>query len=85
MRFHPHMLRTEQGLETFASMIRTYFSLGGMHLQPNVVSGETLREAQRSPERYRDLVVKVSGYSAYFTDLGRSIQEDIIARTEFGA
>jgi pyruvate formate-lyase/glycerol dehydratase family glycyl radical enzyme len=84
MRFHPRMLRTREGLETFASMIRTYFSMGGMHLQPNVVSTETLREAQRSPERYRDLVVKVSGYSAYFTDLGRSIQEDIIERTEFG-
>ncbi len=84
MRFHPRTLATEEGVETFASMVRTYFDLGGMHIQPNVVSEETLRDAQRRPERYRDLVVKVSGYSAYFTDLGSSIQEDIIARYEFG-
>jgi formate C-acetyltransferase len=50
-----------------------------------VIDSETLRAAQKDPERYRDLVVKVSGYSAYFCDLGRSIQEDIIAREEFGA
>jgi len=83
-RFHPGFIASDQGLETFASMIRTYFSLGGMHIQPNVVSTETLRAAQRNPHEYRDLVVKVSGYSGYFCDLGRSIQEDIIARTEFG-
>jgi pyruvate formate-lyase/glycerol dehydratase family glycyl radical enzyme len=84
MRFHPGMLKSEQGVETFARMIRTYFGLGGMHIQPNVVSAETLRSAQKNPDRYKDLVVKVSGYSAYFCDLGKSIQEDIIARCEFG-
>lgn len=84
MRFHPRMLRTAHGVATFASMLRTYFRLGGMHLQPNVVSTETLQKAQKHPEQYRDLVVKVSGYSAYFTDLGQSIQEDIIARHQFG-
>ena len=83
-RFHPGFIASDQGLSTFAAMIRTYFSLGGMHIQPNVVSTETLRAAQQRPEEYRDLVVKVSGYSGYFCDLGRSIQEDIIARTEFG-
>jgi formate C-acetyltransferase len=85
MRFHPSFIRTDSGLAAFASMIRTYFDMGGMHVQPNVVSTEVLRDAQRNPEKYHDLVVKVSGYSAYFTDLGRSIQEDIIARFEFGA
>ena len=84
MRFHPSFLRTEQGVDTFAALVRTYFRLGGMHLQPNVVSTEVLRDAQRNPGKHRDLVVKVSGYSAYFTDLGRSIQEDIIGRCEFG-
>jgi len=84
MRFHPAMLRTEEGTDTYARMIRTYFNLGGMHLQPNVIDTEILRAAQQDPEQYRDLVVKVSGYSAYFCDLGRSIQEDIIAREEFG-
>ncbi len=85
MRFHPRFVSSERGVETFTRMLKTYFDLGGMHLQPNVVSTETLRDAQRRPERYRDLVVKVAGYSAYFTDLGRSIQEDIIARQQFGA
>jgi len=85
MRFHPRFLAHDSGLAAFASLIQTYFAQGGMHLQPNVVSIETLRDAQRHPERYRDLVVKVSGYSACFTDLGRSIQEDIISRTAFGA
>ena len=84
LRFHPSVLRSENGLTAFTDMLRTYFEMGGMHMQPNVVSNETLRDAQRHPERYRDLVVKVSGYSAYFTDLGRSIQDDIIARTEHG-
>jgi len=84
MRFYPNFIKTDQGLDTFTSMIRTYFKKGGMHIQPNVVSTETLRDAQLHPERYRDLIVKVSGYSAFFTDLGKSIQEDIIARTEFG-
>ncbi len=83
MRFHPSMLKNDQGVDTLSKMIQTYFDLGGMHIQPNVVSSETLREAQKHPEKYKDLVVKVSGYSAYFCDLGRSIQEDIIARCEF--
>ncbi len=83
LRFHPSFLRGAKAVDTFAGMLKTYFELGGMHLQPNVVSAQTLREAQAHPENFRDLVVKVSGYSAYFTDLGRSIQEDIIARHEF--
>ena len=84
MRFHPGFIATARGLDTFASLVKTYFDMGGMHLQPNVVSTETLRDAQAHPERHRDLIVKVSGYSAYFNDLGRAIQEDIIARAEFG-
>lgn len=84
VRFHPSFIKDARGLNTFAAMVRTYFKLGGMHIQPNVVSRETLLDAQRHPERHRDLVVKVSGYSACFTDLGRSIQDDIIARAEFG-
>ena len=84
MRFHPSFIESARGLETFTAMLKTYFQMGGMHLQPNIVSTETLRAAQQNPEQYRDLVVKVSGYSACFTDLGRSIQDDIIARTEHG-
>jgi pyruvate-formate lyase len=85
LRFHPSFIKNRQGVETFASMLERYFAGGGMHLQPNFVSAEQLRAAQRHPDQYRDLIVKVSGYSACFTDLGRSIQEDIIARAEFGA
>ncbi|MBW1808544.1 MAG: hypothetical protein JRJ87_10150 [Deltaproteobacteria bacterium] len=85
MRFHPGILKSDEGVRTFARTIQTYFDLGGMHIQPNVVSTETLRKAQKNPDEYKDLVVKVSGYSAYFCDLGKSIQEDIIARTEFGS
>lgn len=84
IRFHPKMVESDRGLLTFAKMVRTYLDLGGMHVQPNVVSTETLRDAQRHPERHKDLVVKVAGYSAYFTDLGHTIQEDIIGRHEFG-
>lgn len=83
MRFHPSFIKTEDGVSTFAKMIRTYFDLGGMHLQPNVVSADILMDAQKNPEKYRDLIVKVAGYSAYFTDLGKSIQDDIISRYEF--
>ncbi|MEW5945587.1 MAG: pyruvate formate lyase family protein [bacterium] len=85
LRFHPTALASPNGLQSFTHMLRAYFQMGGMHVQPNVVSTETLRDAQRNPDLHRDLVVKVSGYSAYFTDLGASIQNDIIARAEHGA
>ena len=84
LRLHPSLVRDEDGLKKVASLIRTYFGLGGMHVQFNVVSSEMLRDAQLHPEKYKDLVVRVSGYSAFFIDLGKSIQDDIIARTEFG-
>jgi formate C-acetyltransferase len=84
LRLHPSTVGNEEGLNNVASLIRTYFDMGGMHVQFNVVSTEMLRDAQKHPEKYKDLVVRVSGYSAFFTDLGRSIQDDIIARTEFG-
>lgn len=83
IKLHPAYIESEEGLEKTASLIRTYFDLGGMHVQPNVVSNETLRAAQNDPDSYRDLVVKVAGYSAYFADLGRSIQDDIIDRHQF--
>jgi len=66
------------------ALIRTYFKLGGSQIQPTAVSAETLQAAQREPESHRDLIVKVGGYSTYFVDLGREIQEEIIARTEHG-
>jgi formate C-acetyltransferase len=63
-------------------MIKTYFNRGGKHVQFNVVTRETLLDAQQNPEKYRDLVVRVAGYSAYFTQLNRAMQDEVIARTE---
>jgi len=62
--------------------VRAYFRMGGHHIQFNVVTAETLREAQRQPEKHRDLIVRVAGYSDYFCDLTRPLQDEIIARTE---
>ncbi len=64
--------------------MRTYFRLGGHHVQFNVVDAETLRRAQAHPEEHRDLIVRVAGYSDYFCDIGRELQEEIIARTAQG-
>ena len=81
-KFHPSALSGRAGLENFVSLIQTYFEEKGMHMQFNVVSRETLLEAQKYPEKYKHLVVRVAGYSALFTTLSRSLQDDIINRTE---
>jgi len=80
----PSMLSRPERIDKLAALMRGYFAQGGMEVQFNVVDDETLRDAQAHPEKYPDLVVRVSGYTAYFTDLGRSIQDEIIARTQFG-
>ncbi len=82
MKFHPSALAGRAGLENFAALVRTYFDKKGSHMQFNVVSRETLLDAQAHPENYRSLVVRVAGYSALFTTLSRSLQDDIIRRTE---
>ena len=71
-------------LEKFVAYLRGYFDQKGMHVQYNVVSRETLLDAQKNPEKYKTLVVRVAGYSALFTTLSRSLQDDIINRTEQG-
>ncbi|MCD7955940.1 MAG: glycyl radical protein [Lachnospiraceae bacterium] len=83
-KFHPSALSGREGLEKFVSLIRGYFDQKGMHVQFNVVSRETLLDAQAHPENYKQLVVRVAGYSALFTTLSRSLQDDIINRTEQG-
>ncbi len=83
-KFHPSALKGQQGLQNFVSLIRTFFDKKGMHMQFNVVSKETLLDAQKHPENYKTLVVRVAGYSALFT-LSRSLQDDIISRTEQGS
>ncbi|MDI3548590.1 MAG: hypothetical protein PWR10_2242 [Halanaerobiales bacterium] len=72
----------ETGLRKFVGLIDHYFANGGMQMQFNMVSKETLLDAQKHPERYKDLLVRVAGYSAYFTQLAKEVQEDIIERTE---
>ena len=84
MKFHPTALAGVQGLENFVSLVRGYFDRKGTHMQFNVVSRETLRDAQKHPEKYKGLVVRVAGYSALFTTLSRALQDDIINRTEQG-
>ena len=84
MKFHPSALEGTSGLESFVSLIRGYFDQKGSHVQFNVVSRETLRDAQAHPEKYKTLVVRVAGYSALFTTLSKSLQDDIINRTEQG-
>jgi len=83
MKFPGAFLQTEKGVKTLETLILAYFAMGGYHVQFNIIDADTLREAQRHPEKYEDLIVRVSGYAAYFTRLGPTIQDDIIARTEF--
>lgn len=83
-KFHPSALSGEAGLDNFVNLIRSYFDRKGSHVQFNVVSRETLLDAQKHPENYKHLVVRVAGYSALFTTLSKSLQDDIIRRTEQG-
>ncbi len=81
-KFTPQVLEGEEGLEKLTGLIRAYFKLDGHHIQFNVVSADTLRAAQANPEKYRDLIVRVAGYSDYFRNLNKKLQDEIIARTE---
>ena len=81
-KFSPSLLEGEEGIDNLAHLVRSYFKLDGHHIQLNVVTAETLRSAQANPEKYRDLIVRVAGYSDYFCDLGKVLQDEIIARTE---
>lgn len=82
IRIHPLNLQSEEGVDKFYHLMKGYFKNGGMQIQPNVVSTDTLRDAQKHPENYSDLIVKVGGYNATFIDLGVPIQNDIINRLE---
>ncbi len=81
-KFTPSLLSTEEGCNNLVHLIRAYFRMDGHHIQFNVVNAETLRDAQKHPENYRDLIVRVAGYSDYFNDLGEDLQNEIICRTE---
>jgi len=78
----PHLLKDEVGLDMWTKLVRSYFTLDGHHIQFNVVDAATLRAAKANPEQYRDLIVRVAGYSDYFCNLSEALQDEIIARTE---
>ncbi len=83
-KFTPSFFEDEESINKMTALIRSYFRMNGHHIQFNVVSAETLRDAQNHPEKYRDLIVRVAGYSDYFNDLGEDLQNEIIKRTEQG-
>jgi formate C-acetyltransferase len=82
MKFTPGLVSNEDGIDKWAQLVRGYFRMDGHHVQFNVIGAETLRQAQLAPEQHRDLIVRVAGYSDYFCDLSRELQEEIITRTE---
>jgi formate C-acetyltransferase len=81
MKFNPQVLAGD-GIDKLADLIRAYFKLDGHHVQFNVIKAQTMIEAQKHPDQNRDLIVRVAGYSDYFVDLGRDLQNEIISRTE---
>ncbi|MHB9132675.1 MAG: pyruvate formate lyase family protein [Armatimonadota bacterium] len=83
VRFQPKIMQDEEGLRGVAALVRTFFAQGGMQVQLSVLNQDELRAAQREPEKYRDLIVRVGGYSEYFTNLPRELQDSVIARTEY--
>lgn len=82
LRLNQELVKTQRGLRNLCSIIRSYFSLGAFHVQFNTISSEVLKKAQQEPEEYRDLLVRVAGYSTQFVNLSREMQDAIIARTE---
>lgn len=81
-KFTPSLLETEKGCQSLVHLVRSYFKMDGHHIQFNVVDADVLRKAQKEPEKYKDLIVRVAGYSDYFNDLGVELQNEIITRTE---
>jgi len=85
MKFHPTALNSEQGVDKLIALLKTYFfDMKGMEMQMNIISTETMRDAQAHPENYRDLVVRIAGFSAYFVEVYKAAQDDLIRRTELG-
>ena len=81
-KFTPSVVAGEEGLDQMANLVRSYFNMDGHHIQFNVISKETLLKAQKNPEDYKDLIVRVAGYSDHFRNLSKELQDEIIDRTE---
>ncbi len=84
MKFLPAFFKTGEGIQKFAGLLRAFVALGINHVQFNVVNKDDLLAAQREPEKHRNLTIRVAGYTAYFTELARDLQDEIIARTAYG-
>ncbi len=82
LRIHPSSVSNDEGVEKLKNMTQAYFENGGMEVQYNIVSAETMRAARQDPQAYRDLVVRIAGFSAYFVEMSADLQNDIISRTE---
>ena len=88
-KFHPRTFENQDDIAKLATLVKIFLSKMGQHnngtahIQINVVSAETLRDAQKNPENYRDLIIRVAGYTAFFTEISRDLQDDLIARVEF--
>jgi formate C-acetyltransferase len=82
MKFSPRLLEGSTGIKMMTSLVRGYFAMDSHHVQFNVVTAKTLREARADPANHRDLIVRVAGYSDYFCDISRELQDEIIERTE---
>ncbi len=82
LKIHPTSLASDDGIDKLEDMTRTYFDDGGMEVQYNIVDAKTLRDAQKHPDRYHNLVVRIAGYSAYFVDMTEAMQNDVISRAE---
>jgi 4-hydroxyphenylacetate decarboxylase large subunit len=83
MKIHPSVVKGREGSRKFLELIRAYLRKGGFHVQFNVVDSRMLREAQKEPEKYRGLMVRVAGFTQYWVELGKQIQDEVIARTEY--
>ena len=82
MKFHPATVQGDEGNMKLRNLVQTFFALGGMHIQYNVVGGDQLRAAQQDPDSNRNLVIRIAGFSAYFVELDKSLQDDLISRTD---
>ena len=85
LRFLPGLLKRDQDITRLGQLIRSYFTLGGHHVQFNIVDNDTLKMAQKHPEEYKDLLVRMAGYSDYFNDMNEDLQQEVIDRTENAA
>lgn len=81
-KFTPSVVAGECGLDNLAALIRAYFDMDGHHIQFNVIDKKTLIDAQKKPEEYKDLIIRVAGYSDHFNNLNKALQDEIIERTE---